>query len=149
MRIRNLSVEDRGQWEALWQGYLRFYQQTLSDQQTELTWHRLLNSEAGLNALVAELDDALVGLAHYWWTPSTWIENQDLYLEDLFVLPAARGNGVAKALIQKLVMVCQEAGGTKVHWQTHRDNSTARALYESLGQLSEFVVYEIKLKPKH
>lgn len=115
-------------------------------EQTELTWSRLLKSEAGLNALVAEVGGEVVGLAHYWWTPSTWIENKDLFLEDLYVAQKFRGQGVARALISELVEICKSAGGIKVHWQTHKDNQTARALYDKLGKLSEFVTYEIRLE---
>lgn len=145
LQIRTLRPEDREQWEVLWQDYLVFYGHPLTQQQTELSWQRLLNSEAGLNALVAELNGELVGLAHYWWTPSTWTENKDLYLEDLFVAETARGNGVARALFGELVEICKAAGGIKVHWQTHKDNSVARALYEKVGKQSEFLVYEIRL----
>lgn len=144
--IRRLAATDRESWEKLWQGYLVFYGHPLPAEQTELTWNRLLNSEAGLNALVAEQGGELVGIAHFWWTPSTWIKNKDLFLEDLFVAESSRGQGVAKALISELVQICTEAGGIKVHWQTHKDNQTARALYNKLGQVSEFVTYEIKLE---
>ena len=143
--IRTLSPDDRQQWGALWDGYLKFYAHELSEDQTSLTWERLLHSDAGLNALVAEQEGELVGFAHYWWTPSTWIENQDLYLEDLFVKTDARGAGVARALFEELVEICKKNGGIKVHWQTHKNNSVARSLYDRLGKLSEFVVYEIKV----
>ena len=144
--VRALTPDDRKSWEELWQGYLVFYGHPLPIEQTELTWNRLLKSEAGLNALVAEVDGEVVGLAHYWWTPSTWIENKDLFLEDLFVAQKVRGQGVARALISELVEICKSAGGIKVHWQTHKDNQTARALYDKLGKLSEFVTYEIRLE---
>ena len=142
--IRKLRPEDKERWLELWAGYLKFYQKQLPKSQTNLSWERLLNSTAGLNALVAEHEGEVVGIAHYFWTPSTWSENQDLYLEDLFVLPAARNSGVAKALISQLLEICTAAGGSKVHWQTRRDNLTARKLYDSLAELSEFVVYEIR-----
>lgn len=144
IRIRRLKPEDRLQWGALWGGYLQFYKHELTPEQTQLTWNRLLESKAGLNALVAELDGSLVGLAHYFWTPSSWIENRDLYLEDLFVAEEARGRGVARKLIESLVEICKEAKGSKVHWQTHKDNRTAQALYEKLAKQSEFLVYEIR-----
>jgi GNAT superfamily N-acetyltransferase len=142
--LRALTEEDRPQWLGLWTGYLAFYEQELSEEQTELSWQRLLHSEDGLNAVVAELDGQLVGLAHYFWTPSTWQQNRDLYLEDLFVSPSVRGGGIGRALIEALVDLCLKAGGSKVHWQTHHTNQTAIALYEKLGQRSEFVVFEVR-----
>lgn len=143
--LRDLDEADKPQWLKLWAGYLKFYEQELSLEQTELTWQRLLHAKDGLHAIVAESAGELVGLAHYFWTPSTWQENKDLYLEDLFVSPTVRGNGVGRTLIQALVDICLKAGGSKVHWQTHRSNETAIALYEKLAKQSEFIVFEAKV----
>ena len=143
--LRKLMPADNAQWHELWAGYLTFYEHELSTEQTELSWQRLLSSSDGLNALVAEQAGQLIGLAHYFWTPSTWQQNQDLYLEDLFVSPEVRGNGVGKKLIEELIQICKNAGGSKVHWQTHFTNKTAIGLYEKLGKQSEFIVFETKL----
>ena len=143
--LRDLDEADKPQWLKLWAGYLKFYEQELSLEQTELTWQRLLHAKDGLHAIVAESAGELVGLAHYFWTPSTWQENKDLYLEDLFVSPTVRGNGVGRTLVQALVDICLKAGGSKVHWQTHRSNETAIALYEKLAKQSEFIVFEAKV----
>ena len=143
--LRKLTPTDKPQWLELWAGYLTFYEHELSPEQTELSWKRLLNGSDGLNALVAEQAGELVGLAHYFWTPSTWQRNQDLYLEDLFVSHSVRGHGVGKKLIEELIQICKDAGGSKVHWQTHHTNTTAIGLYEKLGKQSEFVVFETKL----
>jgi GNAT superfamily N-acetyltransferase len=144
-KLRVLTELDKPQWLELWSGYLSFYERELDEEQTELSWQRLCRSEAGLHAIVAELDGQLVGLAHYFWTPSTWQQNKDLYLEDLFVSPGARGAGVGKALIEALIGTCRKAGGSKVHWQTHHSNKNAIALYERLGKQSEFIVFEARV----
>lgn len=139
--IRPVRPSDRQQWDGLWQGYLTFYKETLSTQQTELTWARLIDDEYEMHGLVAELDGELVGLAHFSFTNSSWAENRALYLEDLFVSPTVRGQGFGKALILALDEVAREEGARKVWWETHRDNATARRLYDSVGELSEFVKY--------
>lgn len=140
--IRQLVPRDKEKWLLLWHGYLEFYKQTLSDEQTELSWNRLLHSQEGLNALVAVSQDDLVGLAHFYWTPSTWTEHKDLYLEDLFVAPNVRKHGVGEALIKRLSEIAAEAGAKKIHWQTHVDNTVARKLYDRIANQSEFIVYE-------
>lgn len=145
LKIRDLAPQDKTQWLELWTGYLDFYEKELSEAQTDLSWERLLHAKDGLHAIVAEHDGKLVGLAHYFWTPSTWQQNKDLYLEDLFVSPSVRGGGVGQSLIEALVGICLKSGGSKVHWQTHHTNETAIALYEKLATQSEFVVFEIKL----
>lgn len=139
--IRPIKPEDRSQWDALWQGYLTFYQQELSAEQTDLTWQRLCDDEFEMHGLVVELDGELVGLAHFSFTHSSWAENRDLYLEDLFVSPAVRGQGFGKALILALDEIAREEGARKIWWETHKDNATARRLYDSVAELSEFVKY--------
>ncbi len=139
--IRPIRASDREQWDGLWQGYLSFYEHELSEEQTELTWARLIDEDFEMHGLVAELDGELVGLAHFSFTHSSWAENRDLYLEDLFVSPTVRGQGFGKALIVALDEVAREEGARKVWWETHKDNATARRLYDSVAELSEFVKY--------
>ena len=139
--IRSVIPGDRAGWDALWAGYLEFYKTELTEAQTELTWQRLLDDEHGLNGLVAEIDGQLVGLAHFSFTHSTWAENQDLYLEDLFVDPSVRGQGFGKALILSLDEIAREEGSRKIWWETQNHNTTARRLYDSIAELSEFVKY--------
>jgi GNAT superfamily N-acetyltransferase len=139
--IRPIKSSDRDQWNPLWQGYLTFYKHELSTEQTDLTWQRLCEDEFEMHGLVAELDGEVVGLAHFSFTHSSWAENRDLYLEDLFVSPKVRGQGFGKALILALDEVAREEGARKVWWETHRDNAPARRLYDSVADLSEFVKY--------
>jgi GNAT superfamily N-acetyltransferase len=139
--IRAVALGDRAGWDVLWAGYLEFYKTELTQAQTELTWQRLLDDEHGLNGLVAEVDGRLVGLAHFSFTHSTWAENQDLYLEDLFVDISVRGQGFGKALILSLDDIAREEGSRKVWWETQNHNATARRLYDTVAELSEFVKY--------
>jgi GNAT superfamily N-acetyltransferase len=94
-----------------------------------------------MHALVLELDGELVGLAHFSFTHSSWTVNRDLYLEDLFVSPSVRGQGLGRALILALDEVAREEGSRKVWWETHRDNDTAQKVYDSVAERSEFVKY--------
>ncbi len=139
--IRPIKPSDRSQWDGLWQGYLTFYEQELTAKQTELTWQRLVDSTFDMHGLVLELDGELVGLAHFSFTHSSWTENRDLYLEDLFVSSTVRGQGLGKALIMTLDGIAAQEGSRKIWWETHRDNQTARRLYDSVAELSEFVKY--------
>lgn len=139
--IRPIKAEDRTGWDELWAGYLEFYKTELTDEQTELTWQRILAEDYGIHGLVAEVDGALVGLAHFSFTHSTWAGAQDLYLEDLFVNSSVRGQGIGKALIMQLGEIAHDVGSRKVWWETQAHNEVARRLYDSVGELSEFVKY--------
>lgn len=118
-----------------------FYETSLSEGQTALTWGRLLDPQFGIHALVAEFEGQLVGFAHYSFTYSTWAENRNVYLEDLFVDSSVRGQGLGRLLITELNDIAKSEGGLEVYWETHKDNQVARKLYDSVGQLSDFVKY--------
>jgi GNAT superfamily N-acetyltransferase len=142
MKTRPLSKADYAAWRSLWDQYLVFYQHELSEAQTQLTFDRLVDDNFGIHGLVLEVDGAVVGISHFSFTHSTWSESQDLYLEDLFVDPAARGKGFGRALIEATAAFGNQHGARKLYWQTHRDNATAQKLYETLAVKSEFVIYE-------
>lgn len=142
MKTRPLSKSDYAAWRRLWDQYLVFYQHELSEAQTQLTFDRLVDDNFGIHGLVLEVDGAVVGISHFSFTHSTWSESQDLYLEDLFVDPAARGKGFGRALIEATAAFGKQHGARKLYWQTHRDNATAQKLYETLAVKSEFVIYE-------
>jgi GNAT superfamily N-acetyltransferase len=142
MKTRPLSKSDYAAWRSLWDQYLVFYQHELSEAQTQLTFDRLVDDNFGIHGLVLEVDGAAVGISHFSFTHSTWSESQDLYLEDLFVDPAARGKGFGRALIEATAAFGKQHGAQKLFWQTHRDNATAQKLYETLAVKSEFVIYE-------
>lgn len=142
LRIRPLERADREVWNPLWHGYLTFYQVEISADQTDLTFDRLVTPGSGLAGLVARDDEAMRGFAHWSLTPSTWEPVGTVYLEDLFVDPHARSAGVGRALIQALDQVVVSLGARGMYWHTHRDNQIARALYDRVGVLSQFVKYD-------
>jgi GNAT superfamily N-acetyltransferase len=82
---------------------------------------------------VAELDGAVVGFALWFRNFSTWLGKPGIYLEDLFVKPAARGHGIGKALLMTLVAIARERGYGRVEWSVLDWNSTAIGFYRSLG----------------
>jgi GNAT superfamily N-acetyltransferase len=140
--IRPVQSDDRVAWGELWRGYLRFYRARLDPSVTEATWSRLIDPGAQPHGLVAELDCRLVGLAHYLFHPSTWSATGCCYLEDLFTLPEARGQGVARALIEAVCTAAEATGATRVYWHTQEFNAEGRALYDTLARRTSFIVYE-------
>jgi GNAT superfamily N-acetyltransferase len=144
--IRPLELRDADEWNILWAGYLEFYEAEITKEQTHLTWQRLNEPSFDMHGLVAELDGEVVGIAHYSFTYSTWTKAPHLYLEDLFVDPEHRGNGIGKELILALEEPAKARGSEKIYWETHKDNKVARSLYEGIAELSEFLTYSREVK---
>lgn len=145
--VRPLKTEDKSRWLELWQGYLTFYETSLSNEQTELTWKRLMDSNYGVFGLIAEKDGAMVGITHFMFRPSTWAPKDYCYLEDLFVDPTVRGSGAGRALINRVIELAKEHGAGRVYWTTKENNAQARILYDSFIKVSEFVQYRFPLNP--
>lgn len=144
--MRQLQVGDKPAWEELFFAYLKFYETSPSDVNSELLWDRLTNSEPQIQALVAEANGVVIGIAHFHYQLSTWSETSHCYLEDLYVAEDARENGVAKALIQQVQELAIKQGCTELFWITKENNSIARKLYDQVANLSDFVRYEKKLE---
>ena len=145
--VRPLKAEDKSRWLELWDGYLTFYETSLSNEQTELTWKRLMDSNYGVFGLIAEKDGAMVGITHFMFRPSTWAPKDYCYLEDLFVDPTVRGSGAGRALINRVIELAKEHGAGRVYWTTKESNAQARILYDSFIKVSEFVQYRFPLNP--
>ncbi len=97
----------------------------------------LFGPDAVASCHVAVLDDEVVGFALWYVTFSTWKGLPGLWLEDLFVRPAARGSGFGKQLLQALAAVCVERGYPRFEWWVLDWNEPARGFYRSLGAVPQ------------
>lgn len=73
------------------------------------------------------------GLALLRFRPSFWTGDLDAYLEELYVVPHLRGQGLGRALMERAMDVARERGATRMDLGTSTDDTAARALYEKLG----------------
>lgn len=138
--VRSFEHDDRAQWESLARAYKAFYRTVLPDSAYDRTWQRLRVSD-GIHGLGAHADGKLVGITHYLFHTGIW-SARACYLEDLFVEPGRRGQGVARALIEAVAANARERGATRLYWLTHESNTTARVLYDKVAVASGFVEYE-------
>jgi GNAT superfamily N-acetyltransferase len=140
--IRPLRDTDREVWNALFHGYINFYEAKVPDEVIELTWKRLIGQEDGFLGLVAvDENDRPIGLAHVVFHPSTWSATSYCYLEDLFVDRSARRHGVGRALIKAVYEEADKRGADRTYWATKQDNTHARRVYDRVGVLTPFVQY--------
>ena len=142
LEVRHLLPADKPQWLPLWRGYLVFYETTFDAAQADLTFARFLDPSEPMFALVAEdASGALVGVVHCVLHRGTWSVGDFCYLEDLFVVPSARGQDIGRALIEAVYARADAIGCAPVYWLTHESNQTARHLYDRIATRSGFIHY--------
>lgn len=143
--IRDATPTDEAAFRALWQGYLDYYGVDLAPDVTTATWARLLDPASPVKARLAEVDGQVMGFAIHLHHPSTWVLTEDCYLEDLFVAPEARGQGLGRALIDDLIALARAKGWGRVYWHTRIDNAKARALYDQYVGWDDHIRYRLRL----
>jgi ribosomal protein S18 acetylase RimI-like enzyme len=82
-------------------------------------------------ALIA--GDPALGFALLRVRPSLWAKAGDAYLEELYVVPAQRRQGIGRALLEASINAAREAGANHFELTTGETDKEARALYESRG----------------
>jgi GNAT superfamily N-acetyltransferase len=135
--------EDRTARQTLFAGYHEFYgRPDWPAEGFDRTW-QVIRAGDRIHALIARLDDRLVGLAHFLVHPST--TSADVcYLQDLYTVPEARGRGVARALIAAVEEWARARGCPRVYWHAHETNATARRLYDAVAENRGFIQYVIQ-----
>jgi GNAT superfamily N-acetyltransferase len=73
------------------------------------------------------------GLAVLRFRPALWTEALDCYLEELYVVPNRRSQGLGRALLEAAIELARREGAVRMELGTSEDDVAARALYERLG----------------
>jgi GNAT superfamily N-acetyltransferase len=142
--IRSALPSDEAVWRQMWNAYLDFYEADIGAEVTNRTWKRILDPDSAVMCVVAEIDGQVYGFANCVVHENTWETQPVCYLEDLFVMPAARGHGIGAALIEWLRNAMRAEGWARLYWVTREDNAQARHLYDKFTQADGFVRYVIR-----
>lgn len=100
---------------------------------------------ASAECVIGEIGGTAQGFALFFHNYSTWKGRSGLYLEDLFVRPAARGHGLGKALLVHLARIARERGCARMEWAVLDWNTPAIEFYEALGAkpMSEWTIFRM------
>ncbi len=79
--------------------------------------------------LIGEVDGTAQGFALFFHNFSTFEGRPGVYLEDLFVMPEARGAGLGKALLARLAAIAVERGCARLEWSVLDWNEPALVFY--------------------
>jgi GNAT superfamily N-acetyltransferase len=86
-----------------------------------------------IEAILAEYAGQAVGFALFFPNYSTFLTKPGIYLEDLFVIPEYRRQGIGKALLSKLAQIAVERNCGRLEWSVLDWNEPAQKFYRSMG----------------
>jgi GNAT superfamily N-acetyltransferase len=143
--VRPIEPGDHDAWEQLFHAYRTFYEYDEEQDVVDRVWSWINDDAHETNALVALVDEEVVGFAHHREFARPSSGKRGLYLDDLFTRPDLRGTGVGRALITRLGEMARERGFNKVRWITAHDNHTAQRLYDDLAEKTTWVTYDYRV----
>jgi len=106
---------------------------------------RLFGPRPYAEVLIAENDGDPIGFALFFHNFSTFEGKPGIYLEDLYIVPSARGLGAGKALLARLARIAVERDCARLEWWVLDWNEPSIAFYRSLGAraMDEWTVYRV------
>lgn len=145
--VKNTSQQDRAQWQSLYHGYAAFYQVPMNDEILETVWGWIHDESNAFFGLIAKDEDGrALGLMHCREMASPLRGAQVGFLDDLFVAPDARGQGVVEALYESLGDLARKRDWPFVRWITAEDNDRARAVYDRVAEKTGWVTYQMEVE---
>jgi GNAT superfamily N-acetyltransferase len=102
----------------------------------DLIREHLFGPYPAAEALIASLDSKPVGFALFFQTFSTFVGRPGIWLEDVFVLPEARGKGVGRAILKHVAAIAVSRNCGRVEWSVLDWNTPAIEFYKKLGAVA-------------
>jgi ribosomal protein S18 acetylase RimI-like enzyme len=136
--IRNATIDDAHAIGGMVDEF-RSYLQALGDVHACVNFGSEQYSRDGFGpspafqGLIAERGSEPLAYALYAFDYSTDTGNRTVFLHDLFVRSAARGQGIGEALMLRLKEICKAAGVTSMTWIVWHTNESAIGFYEHIG----------------
>lgn len=115
--------------------------QVVSDE----TWSRLMHEYFPVNGLCARVNGKMAAIMHYILHPVTGMVYPVCYMQDLYVDPAFRRQGLAKKLLAALEETGKNENWGRIYWLAEMKNEAAQALYKSIGHKLPFNLFVLPL----
>jgi len=111
----------------------------------------LFGKHPAAEVIIASVGDAPAGFALFFHNYSTFLAQRGLFLEDLFVLPEFRGNGVGYALLASLAKIAIDRDCGRLEWAVLDWNDLAIGFYKRLGAvpMDEWTTFRMTGSPLH
>jgi len=144
--VSELCLSDRQDWEELYYGYAEFYEVPMNQEILDAVWAWIFDARKSFYALIAKSDDGKAhGIMHYREMASPLRGKLVGFLDDLYVNPKSRGQGVVDALFQALAESAKRKGWPYVRWITAENNYRARRVYDKIAEKTQWITYQLKV----
>ncbi|HKQ16927.1 MAG TPA: GNAT family N-acetyltransferase [Solirubrobacterales bacterium] len=145
VRIDRVDVVDLPVLMPMLRAYCDFYEVDPRDDRLVALCRALIEDPTeGEQAIARDGEGRPLGFATVFWTWQTLYAARIGVLNDLYVVPDARGAGVGRRLIEHCRALCRQRAAAKLVWETAPDNETAQRLYDGIGaERSTWLTYEI------
>ena len=133
-KIRDAIASDTPQIFSLIQALAEYEKLThqVTGTAEDLQQH-LFGDRIYAEAIVTEIEDKIVGFGLFISNYSTFLTKPGIYLEDLFVLPEYRRQGIGKAMLSYLGKLALKRGAGRLEWSVLDWNASAIAFYQKMG----------------
>jgi GNAT superfamily N-acetyltransferase len=139
MRIELVGEADLADLLPMMRAYCDFYEVAPSDDDLEALARTLIADPEGegVQLIARDEDGEAQGFATIYWYWQTLSAARSALMNDLFVVPEARGKGVGRGLIEECRRRARDHGATQLVWETAPDNETAQRLYRTFDATEE------------
>jgi len=132
--IRDAQASDSHTLFALIQGLAEYEKLSAAViGNAEALKEHLFGSPKYVDAILAELEGKAVGFALFFHNYSTFLTKPGIYLEDIFVSPEYRRQGIGKALLTRVAQIAVERDCGRVEWSVLDWNISAQTFYRNMG----------------
>jgi GNAT superfamily N-acetyltransferase len=139
VKIEPVTEGDLGDLLPMMRAYCDFYETSPRDEELEELALALIADprHEGMQLIARGEGGEPLGFATIYWYWQTTVPGRAALMNDLFVVPGARGGGVGRALIEACRDRARERGARQLLWETAPDNETAQRLYRGFGASEE------------
>ena len=139
LAIRPIEEADHYDWLPIWNENC---DNQLDTKVTDITWQRLCDPENPVNGLIAkDTKGNAIGILHYILHPTTGNIDLVCYMQDLFISPDYRRQGIAKMLLIELAGLAEKEGWNRIYWLADKNNEAAQNLYRNIGIALDFSLH--------
>jgi ribosomal protein S18 acetylase RimI-like enzyme len=131
IHVRQATVEDAGAIARLLRDFNLEYSEPTPEVATLTETVRRLLGDSEIVVMLA--GDGPDGLSLFRFRPALWAEGPETYLQELYVVPHLRGQGIGRRLLEETIEFARAAGAAGIDLNTGETDTAARNLYESMG----------------